>query len=136
MQRPRTQVHIVWPARSTVDEILLRNGLVQPRRRRTRWDHPGSGPARASEPNEVWTTDFKGQFRTCDGVYCYPLTIVDLHSRYLLRVTALPNARTEGAKPVRAAFSRCRSAVGDSLGQRSALRLDRIHGLCELNTGG
>ncbi|MBK6922875.1 MAG: helix-turn-helix domain containing protein [Deltaproteobacteria bacterium] len=91
---------IVWPARSTVDGVLLRNGLVEPRRRRTRWDHPGSGPARASEPNEVRTTDFKGQFRTCDGVYCNPLTIVDLHSRYLLRVTGVPNVRTEGAKPV------------------------------------
>jgi transposase len=47
--------HIVWPARSTVDEILLRIGLVQPRRRRTRWDHPGCGRALATEPNEVWT---------------------------------------------------------------------------------
>lgn len=126
---------IVWPARSTVDEILLRNGLVEPRRRRTRWDHPGSGPARASEPNEVWTTDFKGQFRTCDGVYCYPLTIVDLHSRYLLRVTGLPNVRTEGAKPV---FERLFREVG----LPSAIRSDNgppfastgIHGVCELNT--
>jgi putative transposase len=126
---------VVWPARSTIDDILVRNDLVKPRRRRARWEHPGSGPARASAPNAVWTTDFKGQFRTCDGIYCYPLTIVDLYSRYLLRVSGLPNVRTEGAKPV---FERLFREVG----LPAAIRSDNgspfastgIHGLCELNT--
>lgn len=126
---------IDWPAKSTVDDILSRNGLVRRKQRRTNWDHPGTGPAKASEPNEIWTTDFKGQFRTRDGVYCYPLTIADLRSRYLLRVTALPNVRTEGAKPV---FERLFREVG----LPAAIRSDNgapfastgIHGLCELNT--
>ena len=124
-----------WPARSTISDILTRNGLVKPRRRRRKWEHPGAPKAEASEPNALWTTDFKGQFRTGDGVYCYPLTIVDLHSRYLLRVTGLPNVRTENAKPV---FERLFREVG----MPAAIRSDNgppfastgIHGLCELNT--
>jgi hypothetical protein len=40
-------------------------------------------------PNDRWTADFKGQFRTGDGRYCYPLTLADLHTRYLLRCHGL-----------------------------------------------
>lgn len=124
-----------WPARSTISDILSRNGLVKPRSRRRKWAHPGAPPPVAAEPNVLWTTDFKGQFRTGDGVYCYPLTIVDLHSRFLLRVTGLPNVRTENAKPI---FERLFREVGMPL----AIRSDNgppfasvgIHGLCELNT--
>ena len=123
-----------FPARSTVADILDRHGLVERRRRRTKWKHPGVAPAAAAAPNDLWTVDFKGQFRTGDGVYCYPLTIVDLHSRYLLRVHALPSVRTEGAKPV---FERLFRDVG----LPGAIRSDNgppfastgIHGLCELN---
>ena len=124
-----------WPARSTISDILVRHGLVRSRARRRKWKHPGAAPAVTSEPNELWTTDFKGQFRTADGVYCYPLTIADLHSRYLLRVTGLPNVRTENAKPI---FERLFREVG----LPQAIRSDNgppfastgIHGLCELNT--
>ena len=91
---------VAFPARSTISDVLDRKGLVERRRRRRKWDHPGAGAAEASEANELWTTDFKGQFRTGDGVYCYPLTIADLYSRYLLKVHGLPSVRTEGAKPV------------------------------------
>jgi transposase InsO family protein len=125
---------LAWPARSTISDILERHGLVKQRRRRRKWQHPGAVPPLTSEPNDLWTTDFKGQFRTGDGIYCYPLTIVDLHSRYLLRVHALPNVRTEGAKPV---FERLFREVG----MPAAIRSDNgppfastgIHGLCELN---
>jgi hypothetical protein len=55
------------------------------------------------------TADFKGQFRTRDGAWCYPLTIADQASRYLLRCQALPSVRTEGAKPV---FERLFREVG------------------------
>ncbi len=41
-------------------------------------------PATAPQPNDLWTADFKGHFRTRDGVYCYPLTIAHQHTRYLL----------------------------------------------------
>lgn len=123
-----------FPARSTVADILDRNGLVERRRRRTRWKHPGVAPATAAAPNDLWTVDFKGQFRTGDGVYCYPLTIVDLRSRFILRVHALPNVRTEGAMPV---FERLFREVGMPLAIRSdngpPFASTGIHGLCALN---
>lgn len=73
------------PAASTIGEVLRRAGLLVPRRRRSRtpvWVQP---LARASDVNAVWTADFKGQFRVGDGQLCYPLTIADLCSRYLVR---------------------------------------------------
>ena len=72
------------PAASTVGAILKRHGLVEPKRRRRRAAHPGSRPLVADAPCDVWTADYKGQFRTGDGVYCYPLTVCDAHSRYVL----------------------------------------------------
>ena len=75
---------VPWPARSTVSLILKRHGLSAARGRRRR-----AGPARAAltamdAPNAVWAIDFKGPFRTGDGVRCYPLTITDGYSRFLL----------------------------------------------------
>ncbi len=88
-----------WPARSTIFDILRRHDRVQHRRRRRHWKHPGAAPFNTTAPNQIWTVDFKGQFRTRNGVYCYPLTIVDHFSRYLLCCHALPNVRGEGVKP-------------------------------------
>ena len=73
-----------WPARSTAADILKRNGLIKPRRRTRRPGHPGRPDTPMTEPNEIWTIDFKGQFKTRDGKYCYPLTVADGYSRYLL----------------------------------------------------
>lgn len=98
-----------WPAPSTVGEILKRRGMIQPRRRRPRPGHPGRGVAPANEPNAVWTADFKGHFRTRDGLYCYPLTVVDAFSRYLLGCKALPSTGHKGAQPV---FERLFRKVG------------------------
>lgn len=83
-----------WPAVSSIGELLKREHLIRPKRRR---HHPDqrvaldTGRTKALEPNTVWTADFKGQFRLRVGgrVYCYPLTVMDLHSRYLLSCTAL-----------------------------------------------
>lgn len=72
------------PAPSTVAGWLQRNHLVAARRRRPQRPHPGKPLGHATAPNELWTIDYKGQFRTRDGRYCYPLTVVDAHSRYLL----------------------------------------------------
>ncbi len=72
------------PAKSTVGELFKRNGLVQPRQRRVR-SAPHSAPlAHADQANALWSLDFKGQFRTADGRWCYPLTVSDNASRYLL----------------------------------------------------
>lgn len=78
---------IVWPAASTVGQILKRAGLIVPRRHKAHRAAP-PGPAMAvdaSAPNRLWCADFKGWFRTGDGSRCDPLTISDAHSRYLLR---------------------------------------------------
>ena len=74
-----------WPAPSTAGDIFKRHGLVQPRRRRRRLQHPGGRPKfEAVAPNDLWTSDFKGEFRTSDHRYCYPLTVADRSSRFLL----------------------------------------------------
>ena len=80
----KRQPDVEWPATSTVAAILKRNGLVEGRRRRRREGHPGPPAGEPQAPNEVWGMDFKGQFRTRDRRYCFPFTVTDLASRYLL----------------------------------------------------
>ncbi len=73
-----------WPAASTTSEILKRHGFVHARRKRHHTP-PYSEPfLRSNQPNEVWCADFKGQFRLGSGSLCYPLTVTDSYSRYLL----------------------------------------------------
>lgn len=89
-----------WPAPSTVGEILDRAGLVR-RRKRRRHSAPWSTPfAAADEPNDVWSIDFKGWFRTGDGVRIDPLTVQDAASRYLLVCQDLPRPRGPQARQV------------------------------------
>ena len=95
-----------WPAASTIGEILFREGLVRHRRRRrspTSLSTLDSELTVARGPNDVWTTDFKGEFRLRHGSYCYPLTVLDHQSRYLLGCTALLSTATE---PVKVVFTR------------------------------
>src|SRR5688500_17753931 len=82
---------VAWPARSTGALVRKRHGLVRPRRRRVSPGHPGRPLTPIDAPNAVWAIDFKGQFRTRDGAWCYPLTITDGFSRYLLACAALPH---------------------------------------------
>lgn len=78
-----------WPADSTASAILKRNGLVKDRRHRRRTP-PYTEPFLGCDyPNSVWSADFKGQFRLGDGQLCYPVTITDNYSRYLLRCWGL-----------------------------------------------
>ena len=79
------------PSTSAIAKILLGRGLSVPRRRRRR-----RAPVGVAAPfvgcdaaNRVWCIDFKGWFVTGDGVRCYPLTLIDAYSRYLLRCEAL-----------------------------------------------
>ncbi len=87
LERKRIQYNL--PCRATVCEILKRNGYVESKRKRRRRSHPGKPTTVANEPNSLWTADFKGHFKTRDGVYCYPLTIADAYSRYLLECKGL-----------------------------------------------
>ena len=96
----RRQPKSEWPARSTVCDILSRHNLVQGPRRRRLIGHPGKPATIITAPNQVWAADFKGQFKTRDGYYCYPLTVTDGFSRYLLGCQALGSTSFTGAKPV------------------------------------
>ncbi len=88
------------PALSTVGEILKRNGLIKPRRRRRKWAHPGRPVVQMQDCNDVWTADFKGEFKTGNGKLCYPLTVLDPHSRYLLACQVKTSTRCCGVVPV------------------------------------
>jgi transposase InsO family protein len=93
--------HSPWPALSTAGDILKRHGLVEPSRRRSRvYLKPKRALTQATAPNEVWTCDFKGQFRTADGWLCFPLTVTDGFSRYLLGVEGLDNISEQQSWPV------------------------------------
>jgi putative transposase len=73
-----------WPAPSTIGDWLRQAKLSQPRRR-TRYVVPLTQPlAAAGAPNEVWSADFKGWFRTGNGQRCDPLTVADASSRFVL----------------------------------------------------
>ena len=89
-----------WPAASTAGEILKRRGLVRARPFRRRLEHPGRSLYQALHPNDLWTADFKGQFRTGDARYCYPLTVADCLSRYLLGCQALRSSGTQSSRTV------------------------------------
>jgi transposase InsO family protein len=73
-----------WPALSTIGDLLQREGLRQRRKRRRRAIPTPGGVLPMVAPNDIWCVDFKGWFRTGDGATCYPLTVTDAFSRYLL----------------------------------------------------
>lgn len=92
--------HPDWrlPAISTTADILKRKGLIEPKPRRFRRQHPGCPKTTCQAPNEIWTADYKGHFKMLNGQYCYPLTVCDMHSRYLLGCSAHPAISLEGSK--------------------------------------
>jgi transposase InsO family protein len=92
---PRT----AWPSRSTVCTWLKQYGFVTSRGRRPRSAPPRAAAlAPATRVNQVWTTDYKGEFRTGDGVYCYPLTLRDGFSRFVLRCDGLLSRTVEATQ--------------------------------------
>lgn len=89
-----------WPAVSTASNLLKQAGLVTTRKKRLR-TVPYSEPFQeCSGPNMVWSADYKGQFKTGDGKLCYPLTLTDNYSRYLLGCTGLSQPTLELSRPV------------------------------------
>ncbi len=77
------------PGVSTAARILAKYGLVRPRRRYRR-AHPGCPKTSPHGPNDIWAADYKGQFRLGNASYCFPLTVSDLASRFILGVDAHP----------------------------------------------
>jgi len=91
---------IDWPARSTVCDLLKRHDMIESKTRRRYPGHAGRPTTSMRGPNEIWCADFKGHFKTRDGIYCYPLTVTDGFSRYLLGCKGLDSTAHELAKPV------------------------------------
>jgi transposase InsO family protein len=104
------------PATSTIHATLDRHGLVK-RRKRRRYKAQGTELSHARAPNTLWCADYKGQFRLGNRRYCYPLTVSDYRSRYLLACEGLESTRETGAFPV---FER----VFKEFGLPAAIRTD------------
>jgi len=104
------------PARSTVHAVLDR-GLVAHARRRHRFKAEGTELSQALSPNDLWCTDFKGEFKLGTDRYCYPLTVTDQASRFLLACEALESTKEA---PVIRAFVR----LFKERGLPSAIRSD------------
>lgn len=103
------------PARSTIHAIMDRHGLVT-RTRRSRTRAEGTPLSAGISPNDLWCTDYKGEFQLGNKQYCYPLTVTDHASRYLLLCEAMESNREE---PAFTAFERLFRERGLPLAIRS-----------------
>jgi transposase InsO family protein len=92
----RLPSEIKVPSRSTIHAVLDRSGLVKRMGRRRNKAH-GTALSAGANPNDLWGVDFKGEFTLGNKRYCYPLTVTDHASRYLLMCEALESVREEGA---------------------------------------
>lgn len=133
LKRERPEMSI--PAPSTVGDLLSRENLVEGRRRRrSKPEHPGRASVPVNGPNDRWAADYKGEFRTRDRRKCYPLTVTDASSRYLLGCQGLPSNAHDGTQAV---FTR----IFQEYGLPAAIRSDNgvpfssraIAGLSRLN---
>ena len=108
---------VACPAISTVHAVLDRHGLVRRRRRRVRVPRAGTPLSWPETPNALWCADYKGEFLLGNHRYCYPLTITDFATRYLLACEALSTTQE------RYAFSVFERAFQD-FGLPEAIRTD------------
>lgn len=93
----RRHPEVKAPAISTIHAVLDRHGLVQSSLRRRRYQAEGTLLSSTEQPNDLWCADYKGEFMLGDKRYCYPLTITDYASRYLLCCEALSTTREDFA---------------------------------------
>ena len=101
---------VPWPAASTITTLLHGAALIAPRRRRAPTIPGALAPMlTASVPNALWTLDYKGEFTTGDGYYCYPLTLVDSATRFLLACDAHRHIRSDA---VRTTLAHCFRTYG------------------------
>jgi putative transposase len=97
LEMSHQQVH--WPAPSTIGDLLKARGLVTERKRRRRTPASTQPLAAATEPNIVWSADYKGTFKVA-GRWCHPLTITDNASRYLICVHGVDSESEQLAWPI------------------------------------
>lgn len=86
------------PSHTTINNILRDEGLLRTRKKRQRVMRDTRPFAPVNEANACWSTDFKGQFKVANTQWCYPLTVMDHHSRYLLACDSLKGTGFKGAK--------------------------------------
>jgi putative transposase len=84
---------ITPPAKSTIHAVLDRNGLIA-RRKRRRHKAQGTPLSQAHAPNGLWCADYKGEFMLGNRQYCYPLTITDYRSRFLLACEGMDSTQS------------------------------------------
>ena len=110
--------HPDWqiPSKTTIYNILREEGRIRPQKHRNRVPAGPSPFSPVSEPNDLWSVDFKGQFKTQDGIWCYPLTVMDHQSRYLLACQNFEGPRFE---PTQQVFARLFRTYGLPLRIRS-----------------
>ena len=89
---------LILPADSTAGEILKKEGLVKKRKKRHHVSADEQAFGDCLKSNEVWGVDYKGQFKLGNGKWCYPLTMSDIHSRYLLKCQSLESTVCIDAK--------------------------------------
>ncbi len=88
---------IKLPAKSTVHAVLDRNGLVNKKKKRNKYKAKGTLLSHSNTPNDLWCADYKGEFLMGNRTYCYPLTITDYSSRYLIACDALETTKVKYA---------------------------------------
>lgn len=120
---------LVWPAASSIGDLLRRTGLSRPRRYRRRTP-PYSAPlAHACAANDVWCADYKGWVRSRDGQRCDPLTVTDAFSRFLLAADLVPRLDAKHARPI---FER----LFTEYGMPAAIRTDNGTPFASTGVGG
>ena len=126
----RNAPDINWPAISTVGDILKKNGLVQARRYRKHVPAHSAPFLECDAPNVVWSADFKGQFRLGkNGDYCYPLTVTDNYSRFLLACEGLE-------RPTLEATIKCFKRIFIEYGLPDAIKTDNGQPFASVGIGG
>lgn len=125
----RHRPDLVLPAPCTVAELLKREGLVKPRVRKRHSTPYGAPFVQAVAPNDLWSADFKGQFRMGNGELCYPLTLSDGASRFFLCCEALGGPTYAQSRP------RCEQAFRE-YGLPRAIRTDNGEPFASCALGG
>jgi transposase InsO family protein len=121
---------IDWPSPSCITTILTRHGLVKKRRKRRKAPVIAKLPfASCDRVNAVWCIDFKGKFRTRDGIWCHVLTLEDAYSRFLLRAEAL-------VEPTGANVERILDGAFQEFGLPDAIRSDNGPPFASTGAGG
>ncbi len=118
-----------WPAPSTIGDILKKHGLVKSRKRRRQIPAHSQPLRHFLGSNDVWSADFKGQFKLGDGKYCYPLTMTDNYSRFILTCDALARPTHDGVIP-------CFERVFREYGLPDAIRTDNGQPFAGCGIGG